>query len=116
MNTKMFRFLILIAVFGAFQGYLISSPSNSVYKEKGSLNTKTKEYVLYSNPRCPYCVKVLNYMEKNNITMPIKNVQIAENRSELIAIGGKSQVPCLVINGKALYESDEIIKYLKKHF
>ncbi|MDR2716000.1 MAG: glutathione S-transferase N-terminal domain-containing protein, partial [Coriobacteriaceae bacterium] len=30
----------------------------------------------------------------------------------LIKIGGKKQIPCLVIEGKALYESDDIIAYL----
>ena len=33
---------------------------------------------------------------------------------ELIAIGGKQQVPCLVIDGKALYESSDIVAYLRQ--
>ncbi len=36
-------------------------------------------------------------------------------RDELIKIGGKPQVPCLVIDGKALYESSDIIEWLKKN-
>ena len=38
------------------------------------------------------------------------------NRAELIAIGGKPQVPCLVIDGKALYESLDIIDWVRKNF
>jgi len=34
-------------------------------------------------------------------------------KEELIRIGGKGQVPCLVIDGKALYESDDIIEWFK---
>ncbi len=37
-------------------------------------------------------------------------------REELIKIGGKSQVPCLIIDGKTLYESWDIIEWLKKNF
>lgn len=35
------------------------------------------------------------------------------NQNDLVRIGGKKQVPCLVINGKPLYESDDIIAYLR---
>jgi len=44
---------------------------------------------------------------------------IIENRiymDELIKIGGKSQVPCLVINGRALYESQDIIKWFDENY
>ena len=34
---------------------------------------------------------------------------------ELIKIGGKPQVPCLVIDGKALYESLDIIEWFKRN-
>ena len=37
-------------------------------------------------------------------------------REELIKIGGKTQVPCLVIDGKALYESLDIIEWFKKNY
>jgi len=44
------------------------------------------------------------------------NVQeSSESREELISIGGQSQIPCLVIDGKALYESDDIIEWLKEN-
>lgn len=73
------------------------------------------ELVLYINPRCPYCVKVTQYLEENNRVIPTKNTSDPLVREELIRIGGKSQVPCLVINGKALYESNDIIEWLKAH-
>ena len=56
----------------------------------------------------------MNFLEKNNISVPMKNIhEEAGAKEELIRIGGKSQVPCLVINGKALYESDDIIKWFE---
>ena len=33
-----------------------------------------------------------------------------------MSAGGKVQVPCLFIDGKAMYESDDIIAYLGKAF
>ena len=55
-------------------------------------------------------------MKQEGITLPLKNVlEGAQNGKELITIGGKAQVPCLVIDGRALYESDDIIDWLKEH-
>lgn len=73
--------------------------------------------VLYYMPSCPYCQKVLRYMESNNIEIPLKNIrEDSAIREELITIGGKGQVPCLVIDRKAMYESDDIIEWLKENF
>ena len=72
-----------------------------------------QKITLYYRPFCPYCGKVIAYMKKNNISIPMKNVsQSYEDLQELKTIGGKTQVPCLVINGKPLYESDDIIQWL----
>ena len=68
---------------------------------------------LYFMDTCPYCRKVLNFMRQNNISIPMKSTFDPKNQQELIKIGGKSQVPCLVIDGKAMYESDDIIAWLK---
>ena len=71
-----------------------------------------QELVLYYQPTCGYCFKVLNFMKKNDISIPLKNTSDYSIRQELIDIGGKGQVPCLLIDGKAMYESDDIIDYL----
>ena len=72
--------------------------------------------VLYHFMGCPYCQRVRDYLSKEGITIPMKDTQ--ENpafRDELIKIGGKSQVPCLVIDGKPLYESLDIIEWFRKN-
>ena len=74
------------------------------------------DYVLYQFDSCPYCQKVKRYMQKAGITLPMKNTLLPGVAEELIAIGGKDQVPCLVIDGAAMYESDDIIQYLKENF
>jgi glutaredoxin len=65
---------------------------------------------------CPYCQRVRDFLNKKKIKVPMKDIH--ENplwRDELIKIGGKTQVPCLVIDGKALYESGDIIEWFKKN-
>lgn len=75
------------------------------------------DLVLYYMPTCPFCLKVLNYMKKNDIDLKLKDTMARpEYRRELLKIGGKTQVPCLVIDGKALYESDDIIHWLKENW
>ena len=72
------------------------------------------QLLLYYTPTCSYCHKVFNFMKKNKIDVPKQNRdQSPEIRRQLIQTGGKPQVPCLVIDGKALYESDDIIQWLK---
>lgn len=38
-----------------------------------------------------------------------------EDRERLIREGGKLQVPCLFIDGKPLYESDDILEWLREN-
>lgn len=70
---------------------------------------------LYYKPTCPFCVKVIRFMESAGIEdqITMHNTQDAAVAEELIKIGGKKQVPCLVIDGRAMYESDDIIDFLK---
>lgn len=72
---------------------------------------------LYFMPTCPYCQKVFRYLDSRGITVPKKDtISNPDNKKELLSIGGKTQVPCLVIDGKALYESDDIIKWFEKNW
>ena len=72
---------------------------------------------LYFKPTCPYCFKVLNYLEHEGISVSkIDTSASLEQKQKLIEIGGKSQVPCLVIDGKALYESDDIIEWFQSNY
>ena len=65
---------------------------------------------------CPFCAKVRDYLQENNISVPMKDIrENPDYREELIKIGNKAQVPCLIIDGKALYESDEILRWIEKN-
>ncbi len=74
-----------------------------------------KELTLYHKQTCPFCIKVLHYMDQNSIDIPMKNVADYNNYEELVEIGGKAQVPCLVVDGEALYESDDIIQWFENN-
>ncbi|MEF9841274.1 MAG: glutathione S-transferase N-terminal domain-containing protein [Raoultibacter sp.] len=40
--------------------------------------------------------------------------QDLDAKAALVRAGGTGQVPCLLIDGKLLYESDDIIAYFEK--
>ena len=69
---------------------------------------------LYMRPTCPYCQKVIRFMNENKINIPLKDITNEAHRQTLIKIGGKQQIPCLFIDGKAMYESDDIVQWIKK--
>lgn len=71
--------------------------------------------VLYYMPTCPYCQKVLDYLDEIGKEISLKNVQEdPKAKEELLHLGGKTTVPCLFIDGKPLYESSDIIDWLKE--
>lgn len=73
-------------------------------------------YELYIKPTCPYCQKVLRFMEGRGIELALRDISAdPEAREELVSVGGKAQVPCLFIDGTPMYESDDIIAHLKEH-
>ena len=74
------------------------------------------QLTLYYSPSCSFCQKVLRFLKDANIKVTLKNIyEKDEYRQELITIGGKSQVPCLFIDGKPLYESNDIIDWLSQY-
>lgn len=80
------------------------------------LPAKKTELLLFYTPWCPYSQKVLNYLNQIHKTVPMRNIQNDPQGKELLkSKGGKAQVPCLFIDGKALYESDMIIQWLANH-
>ena len=73
------------------------------------------ELKLYMFETCPFCRKVLNEIESSGRTdVELHNIHKSElDRMELISVGGKQQVPCLFIDDKPMYESDDIVAWLR---
>lgn len=70
---------------------------------------------LYILETCPYCLKVMNFLDENGIIYNKVDIKNEQNKENLIKLGGKRQVPFLVDNDRniQMYESDDIIEYLK---
>jgi len=55
-------------------------------------------------------------MEKHHLAVEMKDILIEDSAyDELKKMGGKTQVPCLFIDERPVYESDDIIQWLKKN-
>ncbi|MDY6968109.1 MAG: glutaredoxin [Spirochaetota bacterium] len=75
------------------------------------------EITLYHKWQCPYCTKVRDFMKQKGIEITLKDItEDSAIADELISIGGKRQVPCLVIDKKPMYESDDIIAWLDEKY
>lgn len=76
--------------------------------------------VLYHLTSCPFCWRVRFAAWRLGLTLPMRNL-LSEPaaRGELLTGGGKLQVPCLRIEEEGrvhwLYESADIIAFLKRH-
>ncbi|MDT8405265.1 glutaredoxin family protein [Sulfuriflexus sp.] len=90
--------------------------------EQDEIDRQTKNLVLYQFRTCPFCIKVRRAMKRLSLNIEIRDAQNdLENREALLLGGGTIKVPCLKItdkNGEVrwMYESDEIIDYLKQRF
>lgn len=72
--------------------------------------------VLYYASYCPYSQKVLDYLREIHKTVPMKNVENNQHyKDELLKQGGILQVPCLIVDGQAIYNSGSIINWLSSH-
>ena len=71
--------------------------------------------LLYKMKGCPYCEKVIKFIEEKNIEYRPLDIEDVVNKEELLHLGGIEQVPFLVDTktNKTMYESDEIVEYLE---
>ncbi|SDL91216.1 glutaredoxin family protein [Halarsenatibacter silvermanii] len=73
---------------------------------------------LFYMPYCPFCKKVTRFLKEKNIEeeVELKNInKDSEAHEKLKKTGGEDQVPCLFIDGEPMYESNDIIEWLKEN-
>lgn len=73
---------------------------------------------LFHKWTCPYSARVRDFIEEKKLRDRIEYIDRDENetnKQKLKDRTGKTQVPCLFIEGKPLFESDEIISWLKEN-
>ena len=67
---------------------------------------------LYVKEGCPFCARVDRFLDNTGTTIEHRSILEGTNREDLVALGGKAQVPCLVVDGKPMYESMDIVNYI----
>jgi glutaredoxin len=87
-----------------------------------ALDEQCRSIVLYQYKTCPFCIKVRQELRRLSLKIDqLDAQQEGKNRTELVQGGGQAKVPCLKITDQAgnnqwLYESGEIISYLRGRF
>jgi len=87
--------------------------------DQAKLDAETAKFVLYQFNACPFCVKVRREIRRYALNIELRDARNDEkHKADLIGGGGKHKVPCLQVKTESggvtwLYESSEIISYLK---
>ncbi len=117
MNHRLLAVGVLVLAFSQLP-FLDAGVSNSDPAWCSSFCSAKEKHaiVLYYTSYCPYSQKVLRYLQQIHKQLPMKNLENdPQAKAELKRIGGEMQVPCLIIDGKPLYESNAIIEWLSQH-
>ena len=81
-------------------------------------NSTVPELILYGRPSCPYCVRVDRVIEEldleDKLTRRLTSYG-SEWRDDLRSRTGSTQVPCLFIDGVPMFESLDIIDWMREH-
>lgn len=73
---------------------------------------------LFHKMGCPFSAKVRDFIDARGLKDQISYRDIESDRSahdELLRLTGDHQVPCLVIDGRPMLESDDIVAWLEKN-
>ena len=90
--------------------------------EQQRIDKQTENLVMYQFLSCPFCIKTRRAVKRLSLNIETRDaLRHAPSRQQLLEGGGVIKVPCLRITGEDdsvewLYESNEIIKYLKESF
>ena len=84
-----------------------------------STSDQTPVLALYKYDACPYCRRVMRTIDALGIAGQIEFRDTRTEpkwRQDLIAQTGRTQVPCLFIDGKPMFESADISRWLEEQF
>jgi glutathione S-transferase len=73
---------------------------------------------LFHKWQCPYSARVRDFVDEHGLGDRIEYVEVHEAegaQDKLAQITGMSQVPCLVVDGKPMLESREIVQWLQQN-
>ncbi len=67
-----------------------------------------KKVKVYSTPSCPYCIRVKQFLQENNV--PFENFDVSADQQkseEMVKLSGQMGVPVLDIEGKIIVGFDK---------
>ena len=77
---------------------------------------QARDLVLYASQTCGYCHRVQAHVGELGLDVRTRDVRGEPSaREELVAKTGRGQVPCLFIDGQALFESADIMDWLSRY-
>ena len=94
----------------------VPSPPVEQKNEPTDRNKDMPELILYGRPSCPYCARVDRVIEEldieDKLIRRLTNYG-SEWREDLRNRTGSTQVPCLFIDGEPMFESLDIIAWMR---
>ena len=102
----------------------LTSPKSLVREvtAQKAIDDETATLSMYQFKACPFCVKVRRELKRHALHIELRDAKNdSALKAELVREGGLHQVPCLRIEKpdcsvEWLYESNDIIAYLKTQF
>lgn len=90
-------------------------------QDQRQVDASARGLSLYQFHACPFCIRTRRAIHRLNVPIALRDAQHdPRHRADLLAGGGKIQVPCLRIEESGadhwLYESKAIIDYLEGRF
>ena len=65
---------------------------------------------------CPYCQRVITVIDKHKIKVNwMDTMKDSANGKKLREVTGRTTVPCLFIDGKPMFESLDIMKWMESN-
>ncbi len=100
-------------LFDALRG----APPPAVAPGRPSRNGAVLDLELFAKDRCPYCQRVYRAIRRLKAPVRVRDItRDAGALKTLVEVGGEEQVPCLFVDGKPMYESADIIRFLEEQF
>lgn len=99
-----------------------NNTTNRTPEQQAVVDEQTKSLALYHFQSCPFCARVRNATDAMSLNIEQRDIhQDRAHYQDLMVGGGKTQVPALQItheDGRVewMYESMDIINYLKQRF
>ncbi len=71
---------------------------------------------LYVSDHCGFCILIVDFIEEESLKVEILNISSDRKaRADVGRIGGKMQVPMMTVDGSHMYESRDIMEFIKDH-